>query len=178
MAPDRPDASEVEAGAPLVRRVFGFCEAYNITEGDNASGHQEHYVEETSLTADEVVIEEEELEDDEEEEEDDEVVVPPMVKPEPCDDKSSSHSDDDLTSLSWLHQQNLLKGLEITSQPVKATKDENALNINVICEDSLDISENTNSVSSLDDSYSPGNPSSSPAQMATRFSLFASHTFN
>ncbi|KAF7397609.1 hypothetical protein HZH68_008831 [Vespula germanica] len=72
----------------------------------------------------------------------------------PINEKSiekNSHSDDDLTSLSWLHQQNLLKGLEI-SNPSKDIKNENLLNNNV-CDDIADFSENTNSVSSLDDSY-------------------------
>lgn len=69
--------------------------------------------------------------------------------------EKNSQSDDDLTSLSWLHQQNLLKGLDI-SNPTKDTKNENVLNNNV-CDDTADFSENTNSVSSLDDGYCPGN---------------------
>ncbi|XP_029037383.1 uncharacterized protein LOC117602007 isoform X1 [Osmia lignaria lignaria] len=67
--------------------------------------------------------------------------------------EKNSQSDDDLTSLSWLHQQNLLKGLDI-SNPTKDTKNENVLNNNV-CDDTADFSENTNSVSSLDDGYCP-----------------------
>ncbi|XP_029037388.1 forkhead box protein N3-like isoform X5 [Osmia bicornis bicornis] len=69
--------------------------------------------------------------------------------------EKNSQSDDDLTSLSWLHQQNLLKGLDI-SNPTKDTKNENVLNNNV-CDDTADFSENTNSVSSLDDGYCPDN---------------------
>lgn len=71
----------------------------------------------------------------------------------PRSDKSmkSNQSDDDLTSLTWLHQQNLLKSLEI-SKSSKSAKEENVLNNN-ICDD---LSENTNSVSSLDESYSTG----------------------
>lgn len=144
MAPDRPDASDVETGGvagPVITRVFGFCEAFTLKEGDNAN-HQQHqqFVEEQTIAADEIVIDEEE--------------IPMVPKSEPGDEKTQS--DDDLTSLSWLHQQNLLKGLEITEHPVKILKEETIINNNIICEDSLDISENTNSVSSLDDSYSPG----------------------
>ncbi|XP_031784550.1 forkhead box protein N2 isoform X2 [Nasonia vitripennis] len=143
MAPDRPDASDVETGSvadPVVTRVFGFCEAFTLKEGDNAN-HQQHqqFVEEQTIAGDEIVIEEEE--------------IPMIPKSEPGDEKTQS--DDDLTSLSWLHQQNLLKSLEITEHPGKVVKEENVINNNIICEDSLDISENTNSVSSLDDSYSP-----------------------
>lgn len=80
----------------------------------------------------------------------------------PRSDKSmkSNQSDDDLTSLTWLHQQNLLKSLEI-SNPSKNAKEENVLNNNV-CDDSVDLSENTNSVSSLDESYSPESNGKSP----------------
>ncbi|XP_066593851.1 forkhead box protein N3-like isoform X2 [Prorops nasuta] len=65
--------------------------------------------------------------------------------------EKNSQSDDDLTSLSWLHQQNLLKSLDI-SDPSKDIKNENILNNNV-CDDAADYSENTNSISSLDDNY-------------------------
>ncbi|XP_029169803.1 forkhead box protein N3-like isoform X2 [Nylanderia fulva] len=67
--------------------------------------------------------------------------------------EKNSQSDDELTSLSWLHQQNLLKGLDI-SNPSKDMKHENMLNNN-ICDDMADFSENTNSISSLDDSFCP-----------------------
>lgn len=77
----------------------------------------------------------------------------------PRSDKSmkSNQSDDDLTSLTWLHQQNLLKSLEI-SKSSKSAKEENVLNNN-ICDD---LSENTNSVSSLDESYSTESNGKSP----------------
>lgn len=68
--------------------------------------------------------------------------------------EKNNQSDDELTSLSWLHQQNLLKGLDI-SNPSKDMKHENMLNNN-ICDDMADFSENTNSISSLDDSFCPG----------------------
>lgn len=68
--------------------------------------------------------------------------------------EKNSQSDDELTSLTWLHQQNLLKGLEIPN-PSKNMKHENILNNN-ICDDIADFSENTNSVSSLDDGFCPG----------------------
>lgn len=137
MAPDRPDASDmVTGGIPVATPTYGLCNAFGIKESDNAN-HQQ-YIEESLVHEGEIVIEEE-------------------VKPE-INEKPSNQSDDDLTSLSWLHQQNLLKGLEISEQqPLKTAKDENILNNNVVvCDDSLDISENTNSVSSLEESYSPG----------------------
>jgi len=68
--------------------------------------------------------------------------------------EKNNQSDDELTSLSWLHQQNLLKGLDI-SNPSKDMKHENMINNN-ICDDMADFSENTNSISSLDDSFCPG----------------------
>lgn len=77
--------------------------------------------------------------------------------------EKNNQSDDELTSLSWLHQQNLLKGLEI-SNPSKDMKHENMLNNN-ICEDMADFSENTNSISSLDDSFCP--ESNGKANVAT-----------
>ncbi|XP_058801144.1 forkhead box protein N2-like [Phymastichus coffea] len=142
MAPDRPDASDVVTnGIPIATSTYGLCNTFGIKESDSAN-HQQ-YLEESMVHASEIVIEEE-------------------VKPE-INEKPINQSDDDLTSLSWLHQQNLLKGLDITEQqPIKNVKDENILNNNVVAyEDSLDTSENTNSVSSLDESYYPesnGNP--------------------
>ncbi|XP_015605657.1 uncharacterized protein LOC107272726 [Cephus cinctus] len=139
MSPDRPDATGMETAVGLtITRVLSFREAvYTLKEGDNASTFVE-----TSSSDElnkEIDISEKSIE-------------------------KNSQSDDDLTSLSWLHQQNLLKGLEI-SDPSKNIKSENILNNN-ICEDSADLSENTNSISSLDDSYSPesnGKTSSSGA---------------
>lgn len=130
MAPDKPDAAELETGVGLaVTRVFSYGDAvYALKEGDNASVFTE------SNSVDEIH---------------EEVGI---------NDKSvekSSHSDDDLTSLTWLHQQNLLKGLEISS-PSKTLQATINLNNNV-CDDAADLSENTNSISSLDDGYSPGN---------------------
>lgn len=80
--------------------------------------------------------------------------------------EKNNQSDDELTSLSWLHQQNLLKGLDI-SNPSKDMKHENMLNNN-ICDDMADFSENTNSISSLDDSFCPGK---------TIYLLFTSNIF-
>ena len=126
MAPDRPDTSNMETDVGLtVTHVLDCGEAvYSVKEEDIAI--------EGSSTDE-------------------------LTEGCPGSDKSiekSNQSDDDLTSLTWLHQQNLLKSLEI-SNPSKNAKDENVLNNN-ICEDSADLSENTNSVSSVDDSYSPG----------------------
>lgn len=126
MPPDRPDASGVETGIGLSStQVFNFGETVYTMKEKENASA---FVETNST---------EELS---------------------MSDKSvekNSQSDDDLTSLSWLHQQNLLKGLDI-SNPTKDTKNENALNNNV-CDDTADFSENTNSVSSLDDGYCPGN---------------------
>lgn len=132
MAPDKPDAGGVgvESAVGLtVTRVFSYGDAvYTLKEGDNASVFTE------SSSVDEI---QEEI---------------------GIDDKSiekSSHSDDDLTSLSWLHQQNLLKGLEISSPSKNLQTTININNNN--CDETAELSENTNSVSSLDDGYSPGN---------------------
>ena len=126
MPPDRPDASGVETGIGLSStQVFNFGETVYTMKEKENASA---FVETNST---------EELS---------------------MSDKSvekNSQSDDDLTSLSWLHQQNLLKGLDI-SNPTKDTKNEKALNNNVY-DDTADFSENTNSVSSLDDGYCPGN---------------------
>ncbi|XP_043522179.1 forkhead box protein N3-like isoform X1 [Frieseomelitta varia] len=128
MPPDRPDASGVETGIGLSStQVFNFGETVYTMKEKENASA---FVETNST---------EELS---------------------MSDKSvekNSQSDDDLTSLSWLHQQNLLKGLDI-SNPTKDTKNENALNNNV-CDDTADFSENTNSVSSLDDGYCPADNS-------------------
>ena len=126
MAPDRPDTSSMETAVGMtVTHALNCGQAiYSIKEEENAT--------EGSSTDE-------------------------FGEGSPRSDKSIekiNQSDDDLTSLTWLHQQNLLKSLEI-SNPAKSIKDENVLNNN-ICDDSVDLSENTNSVSSLDDSYSPG----------------------
>ncbi|XP_076758117.1 forkhead box protein N3 isoform X3 [Xylocopa sonorina] len=124
MPPDRPDASDVETGIGLSStQVFNFRETVYTMKEKENSSA---FVETNST--DELSMCEKSIE-------------------------KNSQSDDDLTSLSWLHQQNLLKGLDI-SNPTKVMKNENVLNNNV-CDDTADFSENTNSVSSLDDGYSP-----------------------
>ncbi|XP_046749516.1 forkhead box protein N2-like isoform X2 [Diprion similis] len=131
MAPDKPDAGDVESTVGLpITRVFSCGDAaYVLKEGDNAS------VFTNSNLVDEIH---------------DEVgIIDKSVE-------KTNHSDDDLTSLSWLHQQNLLKGLEI-SRPTKDLQTTINLNNNV-CDDTADLSENTNSISSLDDGYSPDSP--------------------
>ncbi|XP_033207340.1 forkhead box protein N3-like isoform X1 [Belonocnema kinseyi] len=138
MAPDRPDTSNMETAVGLtVTHVLDCGEAvYSVKEEDIPT--------EGSST--------------------DELTVG-----SPRSEKSiekSNQSDDDLTSLTWLHQQNLLKSLEI-SNPSKNAKVENVLNNN-ICEDSADLSENTNSVSSLDDSYSPDSNGKSPSSVQSQ----------
>ncbi|XP_023246303.1 forkhead box protein K2-like [Copidosoma floridanum] len=160
MAPDRPDAAVVDDGRDLVvgggpctvARVFGFCEAFAVKE---AEAPQPRFVEETmALSSNEVVIglQQQQLE---------ESAVAPMVRL--AEEKANNggggtsvvigQSDDELTSLSWLHQQNLLKGLEISDRPAMAAKISKG-EVVVKVEDSFDTSENTNSVSSLDDSFS------------------------
>lgn len=125
MPPDRPDASGVETGIGLSStQVFNFGEPVYAMKENENSST---FVETNST--DELSMSEKSIE-------------------------KNSQSDDDLTSLSWLHQQNLLKGLDI-SNPSKDIKNENVLNNNV-CDDAADFSENTNSVSSLDDGYCPG----------------------
>ncbi|KAG7198695.1 hypothetical protein KM043_001691 [Ampulex compressa] len=128
MPPDRPDASGIETEIGLnTTRVFDFGEpAYTMKERENTSA----FVDPNSS---------DELHED----------VPISEK----SIEKNNQSDDELTSLSWLHQQNLLKGLDI-SNPSKDIKHENILNNNV-CDDIADFSENTNSISSLDDGYSP-----------------------
>lgn len=130
MPPDRPDASGVETGIGLnSTQVFSFGETvYMMKEKENASA----FVESNSSDElhEEISMSEKSVE-------------------------KNGQLDDDLTSLSWLHQQNLLKGLDI-SNPSKDIKNENILNNNV-CDDMGDFSENTNSISSLDDGYCPGN---------------------
>lgn len=129
MPPDRPDSTGMERGIELrSNQIFNFQDAtYKTREHNNTNA----FVESNSSydVQEELPINEKSIE-------------------------KNSHSDDDLTSLSWLHQQNLLKGLEI-SNPSKDIKNENLLNNNV-CDDIADFSENTNSVSSLDDSYCSG----------------------
>ncbi|XP_017760946.1 PREDICTED: forkhead box protein N3-like isoform X1 [Eufriesea mexicana] len=124
MPPDRPDASDVETGIGLSStQVFNFGETVYMMKEKENTSA---FVETNST--DELSMSEKSIE-------------------------KNSQLDDDLTSLSWLHQQNLLKGLDI-SNPSKDMKHENILNNN-ICDDMADFSENTNSVSSLDDGYSP-----------------------
>ncbi|XP_025161510.1 forkhead box protein N3 isoform X1 [Harpegnathos saltator] len=131
MPPDRPDASGIETDIELnSTQDFNFGEAaytMNDKEKENAS-----VLVESKATNNECQSE--------------------ISKCEKSIEKNSQ-SDDELTSLSWLHQQNLLKGLEI-SNPSKDMKHENMLNNNV-CDDMADFSENTNSISSLDDSFCP-----------------------
>nr|XP_031835400.1 forkhead box protein N3-like isoform X3 [Nomia melanderi] len=131
MPPDRPDASGIETGVGLnSTQVFSFGETvYTMKEEENASAFVE-----TNSSDDlhkDISVSEKSIE-------------------------KNSQLDDDLTSLSWLHQQNLLKGLDI-SNPSKDMKNENVLNNNV-CDDAADFSENTNSISSLDDGYCPDSP--------------------
>lgn len=130
MPPDRPDASGVEAGVGLhSTQVFSFGETvYAMKEKENASSFVE--TNSSDELQEEISMSEKLIE-------------------------KNSQLDDDLTSLSWLHQQNLLKGLDI-SNPSKDIKSENILNNNV-CDDMAEFSENTNSISSLDDGYCPGN---------------------
>ncbi|XP_068993361.1 interference hedgehog isoform X6 [Neodiprion pinetum] len=131
MAPDKPDAGDVEGTVGLpITRVFSCGDAaYVLKEGDNASVFSESNL--VDGIHEEVGIIDKSVE-------------------------KTNHSDDDLTSLSWLHQQNLLKGLEI-SRPAKDLQTTINLNNNV-CDDTADLSENTNSISSLDDGYSPDSP--------------------
>lgn len=124
MPPDRPDASDVETGIGLSTQVFNFGDTVYTMKEKENASV---FVETNST--DELSMSEKSIE-------------------------KNSQSDDDLTSLSWLHQQNLLKGLDI-SNPIKEMKNENVLNNNV-CDDMADYSENTNSISSLDDGYCPG----------------------
>lgn len=124
MPPDRPDASDVETGIGLSTQVFNFGDTVYTMKEKENASV---FVETNST--DELSMSEKSIE-------------------------KNSQSDDDLTSLSWLHQQNLLKGLDI-SNPTKEMKNENVLNNNV-CDDMADYSENTNSISSLDDGYCPG----------------------
>lgn len=124
MPPDRPDASDVETGIRLSTQVFNFGDTVYTMKEKENASV---FVETNST--DELSMSEKSIE-------------------------KNSQSDDDLTSLSWLHQQNLLKGLDI-SNPTKEMKNENVLNNNV-CDDMADYSENTNSISSLDDGYCPG----------------------
>lgn len=132
MPPDRPDASGIETDIELSStQDFNFGEAthmMNDKEKENTSVLAES--KSTNECQNDIPRCEESIE-------------------------KNSQSDDELTSLSWLHQQNLLKGLEI-SNPSKDMKHENILNNN-IGDDIADFSENTNSVSSLDDSFCPGN---------------------
>lgn len=126
MPPDRPDASGVETGIGLSStKVFNFGETVYTMKEKENASA---FVETNST--DELSMSDKSIE-------------------------KNSQLDDDLTSLSWLHQQNLLKGLDI-SNPTKDMKNENVLNNNV-CDDMADFSENTNSVSSLDEGYCPGN---------------------
>lgn len=131
MAPDRPDGSDVETGVGLAtEKNFSYCQDYLVKEGDNANAFSESKVKEE-------VVREHSLTKNEIEE-------------------KENQSDDDLTSLSWLHQQNILTGLEISASNNKDLKKEILFNNNV-CEDSLDISdENTNSISSYEEIASPG----------------------
>lgn len=132
MPPDRPDASSIATDIELnSTQDFSFGEAaytMNDKEKENAS-----VLAESRATNNE---------------------CPSEISRCERSIEKNNQSDDELTSLSWLHQQNLLKGLEI-SNPSKDMKHENMLNNN-ICDDMADFSENTNSISSLDDSFCPG----------------------
>lgn len=131
MAPDRPDASSMDS-----------LHGNNVTRVLDA----------TKVEPQEDVTTEEENAFDGNDARNDEQVEPSNGTPS---DKNA-HSDDDLKPLSWLiGQNNLLKDLEVTS-PSKSVKEENILNNNVY-EESASLSENTNSVSSLDENCSPGN---------------------
>jgi len=131
MPPDRPDASGIETDIEL-----NSTQDYNFGETVYTMNDKEK--ENTSVLADSNLTNEYQSE------------IPRCEKSM----EKNNQSDDELTSLSWLHQQNLLKGLEI-SNPSKNMKHENMLNNN-ICDDIADFSENTNSISSLDDSFCPG----------------------
>lgn len=129
MPPDRPDASDVEIGLNNAQ-VFNFRETvYTMKEQEKEKEKENTSSYTEGNTTEQLSVSEKSVE-------------------------KNSQSDDDLTSLSWLHQQNLLKGLDISNP--KAMKNENVLNNNV-CDDMADFSENTNSVSSLDDGYCPDN---------------------
>lgn len=131
MPPDRPDASGIETDIKL-----NSSQDYKF--GETAYTMNDKEKENTSVLADANSTNKYQSE------------VPRCEKSV----ERTSQPDDELTSLSWLHQQNLLKGLEI-SNPSKDMKHENLLNNN-ICEDMADFSENTNSISSLDDSFCSG----------------------
>ncbi|XP_043285150.1 protein kinase 4-like [Venturia canescens] len=179
MAPDRPDATGIEAACGLtVTRVLSFGETvFTVKEGDNASTFTD------SGSADEQMNEEQVV-----------GMANSSANGSTNDSIKSSQPDDDLTSLSWLHQQNLLKGLEISS-PAKSAKNDNHINNNNnnntsnnnnnsntnnnnVCEDSAEFSENTNSISSLDDSYFPdSNGKSSNASSTSRGQTQTSHIY-
>lgn len=131
MPPDRPDASGIETDIEL-----NSSQDYNFGENTYAMNDKEK--ENANVLTDANSTNECQSE------------IPRWEKSM----EKNNQSDDELTSLSWLHQQNLLKGLDI-SNPSKDMKHENMLNNN-ICDDIADFSENTNSVSSLDDSFCPG----------------------
>ncbi|XP_029660667.1 uncharacterized protein LOC115234075 isoform X1 [Formica exsecta] len=133
MPPDRPDASGIETDIEL-----NSTQDYNF--GETAYTMNDKEKENASVLADSNSTNKCQSE------------IPRCEKTEKNIEKNNQ-SDDDLTSLSWLHQQNLLKGLDI-SNPSKDMKHENMLNNN-ICDDMADFSENTNSISSLDDSFCP-----------------------
>lgn len=134
MPPDRPDASGIETDIEL-----NSTQDYNF--GETAYTMNDKEKENASVLADSNSTNKCQSE------------IPRCEKTEKNIEKNNQ-SDDELTSLSWLHQQNLLKGLDI-SNPSKDMKHENMLNNN-ICDDMADFSENTNSISSLDDSFCPG----------------------
>lgn len=134
MPPDRPDASGIEADIEL-----NSTQGYNFGETTYKMNDKEK--ENASVLVDSNSTNKCQSE------------IPRCEKTEKNIEKNNQ-SDDELTSLSWLHQQNLLKGLDI-SNPSKDMKHENMLNNN-ICDDMADFSENTNSISSLDDSFCPG----------------------
>lgn len=131
MPPDRPDASGIETDIKL-------SSTQDYSFGETAYTMNDKEKENTSVLADANSTNKYQGE------------IPRCEKSV----ERTSQPDDELTSLSWLHQQNLLKGLEI-SNPSKDMKHENLLNNNV-CDDMADFSENTNSISSLDDSFCSG----------------------
>ncbi|XP_014238877.1 probable serine/threonine-protein kinase roco9 isoform X2 [Trichogramma pretiosum] len=172
MAPDRPDAQDVDSGgaeasvampvAPseeqmsskTISNVYNFCKS---REGDQ--NQSTCLMEESSTTEEEVVT-----------------MRPESLQPNSGNEERTA-SDDDLTSLSWLHQQNILKSLDISERQQKekyeGLQEEQVITIerstktndvesNMFCEDSLDVSETTNSVSSSDDCYANFNVNQLP----------------
>ncbi|KAJ8684077.1 hypothetical protein QAD02_019869 [Eretmocerus hayati] len=153
MAPDRPVA-EANESPPRLRIPTPLPKFRQEFSDDEFSGTDTRPDDQQELEAKLEAFEDPSLHDSEEIIIEEEV---PLKSERSADDKGGSQSDDDLTSLSWLHQQNLLKGLELTEHHgvIKTVRVENILNNNIECEDSLDNSESTHSISSIE-SFSPG----------------------